>query len=230
MPDVMFAYRYSLVWPDRLSTSGQWLPSTTKDPPKPPLRWRGEPLPRDWHVWRTGQPGQRLREQDVIPRNDTSSLVWGQIDQRYWVLPEDCTRMTARPGETEQDVQDRWQTLQCRHLKDPLRDNEPSRPGLWQLVHYGPRQQHSSSCPQYFQEFLPANFFTGMEPNTACHFVGRLSLILALMAMCPRDVVNIPTKIDEVFYQKNEPLFVPAHKHGDASMERNGTICTVLSS
>lgn len=216
MADVSFAYRFCLIRPRRLSASGQWPQETTYDPCKPPIEWHG--TMREWHLFRSGQPGTRLRQAQVTPRADTVSLVWCQMNQRYWVVPEDCTRMVPEQGETEQDVRNRWQPLQC----SDLRESQPSRPGLWQLNEWGSQRQHSSTCPQYFDEFLPTNFFTGKRGDVSCHFIGGLSLILALMAMCPRDPANIVMKIDNCFYRNNQPVFWPAHTHQDRAMDRHG--------
>lgn len=219
----MFAYRYCLINAARPSASGQWPQNNFNDSGQPPIEWRGGPLPREWRVWSpgqpTGQPGQRLRDQDVTPR-ETFSLVWCQLNQRYWVVPEDCTEMVAvhDDPEREQEVQEKWQPLHCHHLIEP----EFSRPGLWQLVDWGSQRQHSSSCPLGFDEFLPRNFFTGGAPDAPCHFVGHLSLILALLAMCPRDTANIPTKIERYFYYNRRPLFLPSRSYNDFPMDRLG--------
>lgn len=217
MANVVFAYRYCLVEPESLSTSGQWPQTNIHDPPRPPIRWQGGPLPREWRIWRPDRPGQRLRDREVEPR-ETISLVWCQLNQRYWVVPADCTKMSPNGSDPEQEqvVQDKWQPLQCRHLRDS------QLPGLWQLVDWGLQRQHSSTCPVGFDEFLPKNFFTGNESDKPCHFVGHLSLILALLAMCPRNPAGIPRKIDEIFYCNNRPFFLPARNHQDQPMDRYG--------
>lgn len=214
--NIMFAYRYCLIQSDRLSASGQWPQNDMHDAPKPPVSWRGGPL-RDWRVWRTGR---RLERDDVTPR-ETFSLLWCQLNQRYWVVPGDCTRMRVVQGDPdrEREMREKWQPLQCRHLGE----SQPPRPGLWELRYWGDKRQHSSSCPADFEEFLPGNFFTGANQNTSCHFVGHLSLMLALQAMCPEDPSNIPKQIDEIFYSNDRPLFRSARSRHDRSMDRQGT-------
>lgn len=211
MDNVVFAYKYCQIVPKRLGSNGQWLQHTTTGLPTPPRDWQRRGFSSDWRAWRTGE---ELRDEDVIPRQ-AYSLVWCQRNQTYWVFPMDCTDQ-EQVAQADENA-DEWQTLQCH----PLGEDTPSRPGLWKLCDWSNTPQHGSECPPDFDEFLPGNFFTGSDGAVPCHFVGHFSLILALQAMCPKDVNEIPNQIDEIFYNNGQPEFLPARRRGGLPMERH---------
>lgn len=214
MADVMFAYKYCQIVPKKLGPNGQWPPHNTSDPPRPPGEWqRGGSFSSGWRAWRS--PEVKLTDRDVTARQ-AFSFVWCQLNQTYWVFRGDCTN--AEQVAEAKARADKWSTLQCH----PLQEDSPSRPGLWKLCDWSNTPQHTSRCPPDFDEFLPGNFFTSQNGDAPCHFVGHLSLMLALEAMCPRNVNNIPNQIDRVFYQNNQPIFIPARTYGGSPMNRLG--------
>lgn len=210
--DISFAWRCWLVQPDR----EPWPDHNFFDQPEPPLDWHHSGFWTPWIVWGSTKT---LSDHQVTAR-DPFSLAWCQRTQQYWVLRGDCTERDE-PDESE-GQEEKWTILYCHHLRD--------RPGLWELIDVGATRQHDSICPSYFDEFLPKNFFIGTNPSPEprCHFVGHLSLILALLAMCPRDVRKIPRQINEYFYHDNEPRFIPWRERisnsPDLPMDRYSTL------
>lgn len=205
--NLSFAWRCWEIKPSDLPPNSPWPDHNSIDQPKPPRKWRRQGFSIRWHRWRSATA---LHDSQVSPR-ETFSLAWCQRTQQCWVVRGDCTDQNA-PDYSR--IYENWETLCCRHLQA----------GLWQLDERGNARQHDSHCPTDFDEFLPKNFFMGIVPEQQCHFVGHLSLILGLLAMCPGNVGDIPGQIDEIFYHKNDPQFIPCRRYGGSPMNRLGRL------
>lgn len=194
-----FAWRCWEITPRDLAPNEPWDDNNNRDPPRPPEKWRRHGFSRGWHRWR----GAQLDDRHVIPRR-IFSFAWCQRTQQYWVVPGDCTDRNAADYA---EIYDSWEPLCCRHLEGI------GKPGLWQLEDHWTTRQHNSHCPRNFDEFLPKNFFMGIVSEQPCHFVGHLSLILGLLAMCPDNVNNIPFQIDQLFYHRDNPRFISSKEY-----------------
>jgi len=192
--DFSFAYRFWHIEPQE-----PWHEINAVDYPRPPppSKWKKTGFEEPWREWRTGRG---LTEDDVVPRR-AISIVWCQPQQSYWILPEDCVGW----DEQKREPAEGWHRLQFHDLA--------GHKGLWQLVEYGTKTQHESTCPEPFKEFLPGQFFSGSSPATPCHLVGRLSLMLGMMAIVPQDPSDIVRQIDEYFYRDHNPRYVPTTEH-----------------
>lgn len=181
-----FAYCYQEMMPVNMPATGEWPDHNSEAAPRPPNDWEPRGFGSGWREWRnpSGPIGR------IVPRK-SFLLVWHQRTQEFWVRAEN--------GE--------WNTLFCQHLADNG-GHSRRRPGLWRLAECGPQRQHDSQCPSGFDKFLPQNFFKNLGASS-CHFVGHLSLILALVAMCPENADAIPDYIERIFYCNNQPEYRP---------------------
>lgn len=198
-PISSFAFRF---W--HIEPLSEWRELPANDLTRPPDRWQKVGDEPTWYVWNREADSQlkQVEHSAVEPRRQTS-ITWNQHQQNYWILPRDCTTSQER------EATDEWSILYFHHLDR----QSPARPGLWRLLDGGATRQHSASCPEDFEEFLPRNYFRGEEPGEPCHFVGDLSLMLGLLAMCPSDEDRIVYQITKAFFANGSPRFISCKKH-----------------
>lgn len=198
--DTPFAFRYWQIKPNE-----PWRDDSNIHPPMPPEQWRRDGFSQDWYIWRKESSGPLEEDQIVTPFRSTS-VVWCQQSQKYWFVPRDCTETTQRSAENDPEVWDNWHPL---FFYDLGSETQRPRPGLWKILPTGLKRQHDGGCPRNFDEFLPKHFFFfgGDTQDTRCHFIGDLSLMLALLAMCPRKPDKILEQISQKFYANNSSRF-----------------------
>ncbi|KAK5941108.1 hypothetical protein PMZ80_006385 [Knufia obscura] len=183
----------------------------------PPEQWRRDGFSQDWYIWRKESSGPLEEDQIVTPFRSTS-VVWCQQSQKYWFVPRDCTETTQRSAENDPEVWDNWHPL---FFYDLGSETQRPRPGLWKILPTGLKRQHDGGCPRNFDEFLPKHFFFfgGDTQDTRCHFIGDLSLMLALLAMCPRKPDKILEQISQKFYANNSSRFESSEDPIDRSVK-----------
>lgn len=193
---------------------GKWPETPNGNFPHPPRAYRisqfGYNLP--WQRWTAiCNDGPRLRPagNQRIRERDTTTLVWCQESQSFWVSPCDFTDPDyAEPGRDPENYH-YWSPLYF----DPLiEDQSLTDGGIYRVSAHGRGRQLDYPCPLYFEEYLPMNKFTNTPRNTyiPCQLIGSLSLILGLHAMCPQQTHNIGQQFNDFFWENQQPIYTPA--------------------
>lgn len=210
-PTLRFAFRYWLVEPEN---EGPWPESAASHVPKPPLRWVASSAKSRWHEWRLGTDTMMLELPNSVSIRDvqTTSIAWCTEFSTYWITPFDCSS-PATFNSRAQEPQKDWSLLYFRDLETVT---AWPRPGLYQALPHGNKPTLNFKCPQGFDDFLPRQKFRPEPPGSerSCHLFGKMSLILALYAMCPGDEDNILSHIKQFFFRGRDSRFIPATAPG----------------
>lgn len=211
---------------------GKWPETPNGNFPHPPRAYRinqlGYNLP--WQRWTAiCNDGPRLRPagNQRIRERDTTTLVWCQESQSFWVSPCDFTDPNYAELGADPNNYYHWSPLYF----DPLVTGQsPLDGGIYRVSVHGEERQLNYWCPSSFEEYLPVNKFTNTSQYShlqiPCRLIGNLSLILGLHAMCPEDIRHIEQQFNYLFWQNQEAVYSSGpynNFNGRMSRNKNGT-------
>lgn len=216
IPPSDFACRFFEVEPQN---PGEWVERPSGSFPPPPRAFKkkqfGFSMP--WHSWHVYAPaGKRLQviDQTCVSERETTTLVWCQDTQSFWAVPCDFTIPDNYEEGRDRDNFHCWSPM---YFDCVPRNERPTPQSLYSISVHGDKRQLDFACPETFDEFLPFTKFTGVRQNVPaqCKLVGKLSLILALQAMCPENGEDIKRQIDHYFWRDNKEYYVPTTMHSE---------------
>lgn len=177
---------------------------------RPPRRYRKKPggFNKPWHSWTAslslGERTKLLTEPCILKRREATSITWCQESQAFWVAPGDLTDPHFRDNENEHHD---WGPIWFNKLSP----QSPDTRSVYRIATWGHIRQLNYPCPPGFEEYLHDTKFRNVDVDgpVHCRLVGRLSLILALHAMCPQDPRNILAQIALCFWPGYSPDYIP---------------------
>lgn len=203
-----FAFRFM-----EIEAAEEWT-TNGNDFPKPPRDYRpkvnGFELP--WYSWTPLDPNnhevQRLQpisEHGIMRVREATSIVWCQETRTFWIAAGDWDN--PQFCDNKDDYYD-WGQIWFNKVSSP---DVPDCQSVYRAATWGNRRQLNYPCPIGFDEYLPRNKFTGTAVGgiVHCHLVGKLSLIIALYAMCLEKLEHVIEHINRCFWPEFRPVYVP---------------------
>lgn len=190
-------------WVDAESVQGRDRPPVNK--PKDTRSSFRVTYDTGWYRWHPGQ----VEKQSDLPSDCepyfTTSIFWDQHKQNYWVLGEDCNQIPQYSKKRLLQIAE-WQPLQ---FGDCVIQGGLSTAGQREVLHSGGSSEQLVGINHpglHFEEIFPKNIFRGRPgDDDKCQIVGRVDLVLAIVAMGVDKTEQIPLYIQESFYNTPPP-------------------------